>query len=107
MAVMLHPDDHDSQISMAFDAFDTNKDGRLGVDELRHVVGAIFATMEKMGIREETTDVNRTADDLVRRMMCQLLACVLAARTARRGASPLPCAAGAACVALPALRCLR
>ena len=70
MAVMLHPNDQEEQISMAFDAYDSNKDGQLQVEELRHVIGAVFATMEKMGIRDDliSASAERTADDLFRTM---------------------------------------
>ena len=68
MAVMLHPSDHEEQIAMAFDAYDRNKDGHLHLAELQAVIEAVFATMEKMGIRDEHADPARTAEDLYRHM---------------------------------------
>ena len=53
MAVMLHPSDSEQQVSMAFDAYDLNHDGKLSLAELEHVISAMFGTMAKMGIREE------------------------------------------------------
>ena len=52
MAVMMNPTDMESQVSMAFDAYDINHDGHLSLDELEQVISAMFGTMCKMGIRE-------------------------------------------------------
>uniref|UniRef100_A0A7S2JKK7 EF-hand domain-containing protein n=1 Tax=Haptolina brevifila TaxID=156173 RepID=A0A7S2JKK7_9EUKA len=68
MAVMLHPDDTDEQIGMVFDSYDSNKDGKLQIEELQHVISAIFATMEKMGIKEPTADPVRTCTELYNAM---------------------------------------
>ena len=40
MAVMLHPDNLEAQIDLAFDAYDVDKNGRLEFDELRQVIAA-------------------------------------------------------------------
>ena len=56
MAVMLHPSDMEEQVSMAFDAYDTNRNGRLEMDELHNVLSAMFSTMCKMGIRDEALE---------------------------------------------------
>ena len=50
MAVMLHPDNLEGQIDLAFDAYDLNKDGKLELDELRQVIASVYSTMEQMGI---------------------------------------------------------
>ena len=64
MSVMLHPTDHEEQIGMAFDAYDSNKDGKLELAELQRVISALFSTMEKMGIRDENNDAVQTASEL-------------------------------------------
>jgi Ca2+-binding EF-hand superfamily protein len=68
MAVMLHPEEHEEQVAMAFNAYDLNKDGKLTVDELQHVIEAMFSTMAKMGIREEGEDAKLAAVELFRHM---------------------------------------
>ena len=68
MAVMLHPDETDQQIGMAFDAYDRNKDGQLDIEEVEHVISALFSTMDKMGIRDQRPDVKRTARELYNNM---------------------------------------
>lgn len=68
MAVMLHPDDTDEQITMAFDAYDTNKDGKLQLEELERVILALFGTMERMGIHDCRADAKATAEELYRHM---------------------------------------
>ncbi len=64
MAVMMHPTDMVQQVTLAFDAYDTNKDGKLDLSEMTRVITAIFSTMEKMGIRDERSDPEDTANDL-------------------------------------------
>ena len=68
MAVMLHPDKLEDQIDLAFDAYDRNKDGKLVFDELRQVIASIFATMEQMGISDESNDADAVAGELFRQM---------------------------------------
>ena len=70
MAVMLHPTNLEQQVSMAFDAYDVNHDGKLSVEELQHVITAMFGTMVKMGIREEdaTPTAAAAAGELYRHM---------------------------------------
>ena len=70
MAVMLHPSDMEEQVSMAFDAYDTNRNGRLEMDELHNVLSAMFSTMCKMGIRDEALEpsVESAAAELYRHM---------------------------------------
>ena len=65
MAVMLNPADRDAQIQLAFDAYDTNKDGRLVLPEVYHVISSLFATMEKMGIRDY---MSASAEDTAREL---------------------------------------
>ncbi|KOO25000.1 phosphatidylinositol-4-phosphate 5-kinase [Chrysochromulina tobinii] len=65
MAAMLNPADRDAQIQLAFDAYDTNKDGRLVLPEVYHVISSLFATMEKMGIRDH---MSASAEDTAREL---------------------------------------
>eukprot|EP00965_Chrysotila_dentata_P132603 4384870-Pleurochrysis_carterae.AAC.1 len=69
MGVMLHPNDVKQQVSLAFDAYDLNKDGKLQLDELKAVIKSIFSAMYSMGLQgaafgytEESAE--RTAEDL-------------------------------------------
>ena len=67
MAVMLHPDNLEDQIDLAFDAYDVNKDGKLVFDELRQVIASVYATMEQMGISGEAyTNADKVAHELFR-----------------------------------------
>ena len=69
MAVMLHPDNLEDQIDLAFDAYDVNKDGKLVFDELRQVIASVYATMEQMGISGNAyTDADTVAGELFRQM---------------------------------------
>ena len=69
MAVMLHPDNLEDQIDLAFDAYDVNKDGKLVPDELRQVIASVYATMEQMGISGEAyTNADSVAAELFRQM---------------------------------------
>ena len=73
MAVMLHPTDMEQQVSMAFDAYDLNRDGRLSLEELEHVISAMFGTMVKMGIRDEVAEPTAiaAATELYRQLDCE------------------------------------
>ena len=64
MAVMMHPDNVEEQIDLAFDAYDVNKDGMLDYEELRAVIAAVFSTMEQMGIASEMHDPEAVANEL-------------------------------------------
>jgi Ca2+-binding EF-hand superfamily protein len=64
MSVMIHPDNTDEQVALAFDAYDLNKDGRLDRDELRQVIRAIFSTLATMGVSHPTEDADARADEL-------------------------------------------
>ena len=68
MAVMLHPDNMEDQIDLAFDAYDINKDGKLTFDELRQVIASIYATMEQMGINDAQHDPEAVANGLFQQM---------------------------------------
>ena len=70
MAIMLHPGNVEQQVSMAFDAYDTNHDGKLSLEELEYVIAAMFAAMVKMRIRQpdEHPTAKLAAVDLFRHM---------------------------------------
>ena len=70
MAIMLHPGNVEQQVSMAFDAYDTNHDGKLSLEELENVIAAMFAAMVKMRIRQpdEHPTAKLAAVDLFRHM---------------------------------------
>ena len=70
MAVMLHPTRVEEQVSMAFDAYDLNHDGKLSLEELESVITAMFAAMVKMRIRrpDEHPTAALAAVDLFRHM---------------------------------------
>jgi len=76
MGVMLNPDDIEQQITLAFDAYDLNNDGKLDQSELQSVIGAIFSTMNTMGMPQQVFPGSNfseaaaasTADDLFKLM---------------------------------------
>ena len=70
MAVMLHPAAVEEQVSMAFDAYDVNKDGKLTLEELDNVITAMFAAMVKMRIRQpdDSPSAAAAAVELFRQM---------------------------------------
>ena len=68
MAVMLHPDNVEDQIDLAFDAYDVNKDGMLTYEELRDVIASVFSTMEQMGIANDQHNPEVVANELFHNM---------------------------------------
>ena len=68
MAVMLHPDNLEAQIDLAFDAYDVDKNGRLEFDELRQVIAAVYSTMAQMGIGGADFNSDSVASELFRQM---------------------------------------
>ena len=67
MAVMLHPENLEAQISLAFDAYDVNKDGKLTEGELRQVIACVFSALDKMGLTNEHSSED-VADELFKQL---------------------------------------
>lgn len=68
MCVMLHPEELEQQVGLAFNAYDLNKDGMLTKAELTRVIRAMFMSMQQMGIEDQTTDPESYADELFRQL---------------------------------------
>jgi Ca2+-binding EF-hand superfamily protein len=68
MAVMLHPDEIEMQVGLAFDAYDLNKDGKLDLAELTQVVAAMNSAIAKMGIVGDSESPERIAEELFLQM---------------------------------------